>query len=199
MKPSTKGFLLGLFAGVTLIVVVEVVGFFLLSLVAQKMMDSRGGFGRMALSEPRFPSADRLELHGAADESWVLTSLDGSELSFGELRGKTVFLNLWATWCGPCVMEMPAIESLYESVREDRNVALVLVSEEDPETVDAFARQQGWDLPLYVATTRPEVFRSRGVPATFVIDPEGAVVYRHIGAADWDSDGCRAFLSELSR
>ena len=88
---------------------------------------------------------------GAASYNWAIRKLDGEEISFSQFRGKPVFLNVWATWCGPCVQEMPEIQALYESLK-DSETAFVLLSEEELDEVKPFVREQGLDVPIYIAT-----------------------------------------------
>lgn len=135
---------------------------------------------------------------GVASYSWSLRSLDGEEISFSQFRGKTVFLNVWATWCGPCISEMPDIQQLYESMK-GQGVVFVLLSEEELEPVKEFVAEQGLEAPIYIATSAlPEVFESQGIPATFIVDPQGQVVLRRIGADAWNNDTCRAFFRSLA-
>lgn len=133
---------------------------------------------------------------GAADYNWQLTSLDGRELTFAEFQNKVVFLNVWATWCGPCVAEMPAIQRLHDAVSAD-GIALVLVSDEDAATVQDFVDQGNYTFPVYLSKALPSVFESDGIPATFVVNREGRVVLSYLGAAAWDSAACQSFLRAL--
>ncbi len=78
------------------------------------------------------------------------------------------------------------------------DVIFVLLSEETLDEVKEFVQQQGIAAPVYVATSAlPEVFESRGIPATFLISPQGNVVLRRLGAASWDNDNCRNYLRDL--
>ncbi len=194
MKSSTKGFLLGLVSGVGLTLVVIVGGFVALMLVGRAMM---GGAVANAMPSPIMPAMDRLTVYGQADYDWNLKTLDGEAVSFESFRGKTVLLNHWATWCGPCVAEMPSLAALHESIDRD-DVAIVLVSTEDAHTIRSFLERKGLSLPAYVAEGVPAVFETRGIPATFILDPAGAIVYSHVGAANWDSDSCREFLNAIA-
>jgi thiol-disulfide isomerase/thioredoxin len=133
---------------------------------------------------------------GVADYNWQLTSLDGRTLSFSEFQNKVVFLNVWATWCGPCVAEMPAIQRLHDAVSAD-GIALVLVSDEDAAEVRDFVRAGNFTFPVYLSKALPAVFESEGIPATFVVSREGRVVLSHLGAAAWDSAACQSFLRAL--
>lgn len=144
------------------------------------------------LSPPPFPQQESL-----TGMEWKLQSLDGVETSLSAFEGKVLFVNLWATWCGPCVVEMPGIQRLYEQFpRED--VAFLLVSDEPPDVVEEFVDEKGWKLPLYVSDEeRPSAFDSRGIPATFILDRTGRIVFRHVGSAAWDDESSVRFLTEL--
>jgi thiol-disulfide isomerase/thioredoxin len=156
----------------------------------------RGGPGRIFGLSSGCPSPSEAEAHGAADDAWRLQALDGSEVAFEQFRNQVVFVNVWATWCGPCREEMPGIQSLYEALRQD--VAFVVVSEEAPEVVQRWIEQQGYTFPVYVsATPLPAVFDTPGIPATFVVNRQGRIVLKRVGARDWNSESCQEFLKAL--
>jgi thiol-disulfide isomerase/thioredoxin len=135
---------------------------------------------------------------GRLPEDWAVTDLDGKELTMRQLRGKVVFLNQWATWCGPCVHEMPSIQALYESLR-GQDIAFVILSNEQPDTVKSFVKKRGWSLPVYVvAEGVPPVLQTRLIPVTFVINRRGEVIFRQEGSMDWNTDTVRAFLKKVS-
>ena len=134
---------------------------------------------------------------GRTDYKWVLTRMDSEQIRLSEFRDKVIFVNVWATWCGPCRMEMPAIQALHDSMKTD-NVAFVLVSEEEPETVQEYIEKNEFRFPVYVSRgDLPDEFQSDGIPATFIVDRQGHVVLRSVGASDWNSNGCRAYLRSL--
>lgn len=134
---------------------------------------------------------------GQADYNWSLRSLDGAEVPLASFQGKVLFLNVWATWCGPCVAEMPSIQKLHESLK-GQDVTFVLVSEEKADTVSHFVQRQEFTVPVYVSAGKlPQTFNTPGIPATFIVDRDGSIVYRHVGAADWNSAPCRDFLHSL--
>lgn len=141
-----------------------------------------------------FPDPAKLVPLGKLPASWAVTGLDGKEVSTEDLRGKVVFINRWATWCGPCVVEMPSIQALYESLK-DSDIAFVIVSNEKADKIKEFVKKKGWNLPIYVATEGlPPVLRSEYIPATFVVDSAGNIVYRIQQVMDWDTDAARRFL-----
>lgn len=143
-------------------------------------------------------SLDNDEQYFVSDQTkqWELYRLDGERISFQELNEKPVFLNIWATWCPPCIAELPSIEALYDQYGEE--VSFILVSNEDPEKVIAFAAKHGYEsLPFYYSNYSPVDFSTQSIPATFVLSKEGKVMIEKKGAARWNSDKTKKLLDEL--
>lgn len=134
--------------------------------------------------------------------TWPVTDLAGNTVDVADLKGKTVFINIWATWCGFCIHEFPNIENLYADYRDDENVVFLLVTKEDEETVQTWLDGPGaaYNLPFYrTEDSFPTRFSVRGYPSTFIVGPDGRVVFQHTGAAQWDGERSRRFLAALSR
>ena len=113
-------------------------------------------------------------------------------------KGKAIVVNEWATWCPPCRAEMPSLNQLYEELR-DKNIAFVFVSKEEPTTVRQFIANNKYSIPVYVRKDElPLAFRSDGIPATFVLAPNGSMAFMHVGGAKWDTDKTKQFLVELA-
>jgi peroxiredoxin len=92
---------------------------------------------------------------------------------------------------------MPSIQRLYDSMKTER-AAFLMVSDEEPERVRKFVVKKGYTFPVYIAGGQaPAAFESRGIPATFIVDRTGAIVFRQVGGAKWDDDSCRRFLHKL--
>jgi len=128
--------------------------------------------------------------------SWLLTDLNGNQVTYGELNENPVFLNIWATWCPPCVAELPGIEELNSKFGEQ--ISFILVSNENPETVKAFAEKYNYDgLSFYISNSVPPEFSSRSIPTTFIIDKNGIVKVNKKGAARWNSDKTEKLLHQL--
>ena len=126
---------------------------------------------------------------------------DTSTHSLAEYRNQVVLLNLWATWCGPCVIEMPSIQRLYDRY-QSRGLRVVGVAVDDPPFADrvrAFVaeHQLTFDI-LHEGSGRVEQdYRSRGLPATYIIGRDGRIRVIRQGATDWDSPAHRAVIEQL--
>ncbi len=149
------------------------------------------------------PSAPRLGGGGGgqpADFAWEMVDLQDRPASLEAYRGKTVFLNIWATWCGPCVAEMPSIARLAEEPRlKDRGIAFVCVSVDDTtDLVRSFLKGRSWKMDFFRSQEIPRVFQTAGIPATFIIGPDGRIAASEVGSASWDSPETIAMLEKLS-
>lgn len=136
----------------------------------------------------------------AAGTGFMMAGLDGKPFPFENLRGKVVFLNIWATWCPPCLAEMPNIQSLYEKVGSD-NVAFVMLSVDEGtnDKVQKFIDKKGYTFPVYrPASQIPDEFQSSAIPTTFILSPEGRIMDRHEGMADYDTQEVQDYLRSLA-
>jgi len=146
-----------------------------------------------ALDFPELPLAPEGE-----EPPWILTALDRTTADFESFAGKAVFLNFWATWCGPCIAEMPNIQALYDAVKDREGVEVVLVSNEEPETVKAWVEAEGYTMPIYTVESLAKRFHLRGFPTTYILTPEGRIAFEHIGYAAWDGGKTQDFLERLA-
>jgi thiol-disulfide isomerase/thioredoxin len=128
----------------------------------------------------------------------TLRGQDGAELELSQYKGKTVFMNIWATWCGPCRAEMPNLERLYERLKGDPNIVFVFVSDEEPDVVKAFVEESKHTLPVFT-TTDEWPLPVRGYPTTVILSPAGDLVLQQTGSCAWDGGATEAFLLALSR
>ena len=129
-------------------------------------------------------------------QSWQIYDMQGNQVSFASLNEKPVFLNFWATWCPPCIAELPGIADLYEKYHGDVN--FILVSAESRAKVRAFAKKNGFNqLPFYQNTTLPSDFSSQSIPTTFIINKDGVVVVSKKGAARWNSGSIEEVIEQL--
>ncbi len=135
-----------------------------------------------------------------AGASFKMVNLQGKQVAFGSLKGKVVFLNIWATWCPPCIAEMPNIQKLYEKVGSDK-IAFVMLSVDEGgmDKVKKFIDKKGYTFPVYMpAGPFPQEFYSNAIPTTFIISPDGKIVAKQEGMADYDTPEVVEFLQKLA-
>ncbi|MBX3730696.1 MAG: TlpA family protein disulfide reductase [Candidatus Sumerlaeia bacterium] len=135
------------------------------------------------------------------DPTWTLRTPEGQRVLAGEWRGRTVLVNVWASWCPPCFVEMPSLVRLGQQLAGRDDILLVLVStDESLEIVEDAIVQLGLEnSPVYVPAGRvPETIPDRYLPSTFVIAPDGRIVFQHYGAYEWDNPRVLAFLEEVA-
>ena len=142
---------------------------------------------------PRFSVAVKA---AKPDLAWPLERLGGATTNLADFQEKVLFVRNWATWCGPCVREMPAMEKLAARF-EGRSVAFIVVSSEAVDTVSSFVAERNWQLPIYVAKARPAPFQTPAIPSTFILDSARRVVFSHMGTADWDDETTDDYLHQL--
>ena len=122
---------------------------------------------------------------GAPAPEYAAVSLAGDSVSLAGLRGKVVLLNVWATWCAPCREEIPVLQDLHE-LHAPRGLEVVGVSVDargETETVRSFAGDFGVTYPIWLDPDErvASLFRTIGVPSTFLIDRDGTLIWRHLG------------------
>ena len=185
-----KTFTLGFLSGILLAyVILPLFLYSFLPLFTDKGLEEITG----RLSLPPLPTR-----HGKLDYAWSLHTLDGVEVQLTKFQGQTIFLHFWATWCGPCIAEMPGIQRLYESVKDD-GLSFLLVTDETEETVRNFLLKQGLTLPVYLAGKNlPSQLRPKAIPTTLVINHRGQIVFKHTGSARWDDLLVVEYIKSLS-
>ena len=133
-----------------------------------------------------------------ADFNLKLIDDDGAIKSLADFKGKVIFMNFWATWCPPCVAEMPSIAKLHKEMGDQ--VAFVMLSFDlDFEKAKAFNKRKKYDLPVYApAADLPDIYNSSDLPTTYIIDASGNLVLTHKGMADYSDPEFRQFLNSLN-
>ncbi|WP_194850383.1 TlpA family protein disulfide reductase [Nonlabens antarcticus] len=132
-----------------------------------------------------------------ADFNFDLINEQGKMISLADLKGKVIFINMWATWCPPCIAEMPSIDRLHEELGDE--VAFVMVSlDQDFEKAKAFNKNRGYNLPIYApGNNPPAMYQSTTIPTTYVIGADGNLALIHKGMADYSTSDFKEFLISL--
>jgi len=145
-------------------------------------------------SMPPVAAGDR-----AAD--FKLESLDGKDVSLADLKGKIVFLNVWATWCGPCREEMPSMETLFDEFKDNKDFVMLAVSQDTRgrASVEQYVEKNGYHFTILLdpKNTVSSSYDVSGVPETFIINREGRIVAHHMGAFDWSRPDVKDALRQL--
>lgn len=145
------------------------------------------------------PDTEESIIHGSrADYNMPLLTITGERTSLSDFEGKTIFINFWATWCPPCIAEMPNIQRLYNEV-ENEDIVFVMASlDGDPQKAWDFVERKGFTFPVYSVIAKPRIYDASIVPSTYVISPQGNIVMKHQGMAKYDTDSFKEFLNSVS-
>ncbi|MGN6264608.1 MAG: TlpA family protein disulfide reductase [Ginsengibacter sp.] len=127
--------------------------------------------------------------------SFSFSSPEGNTLTSSTLQGKVVFINFWASWCPPCRAEMPSLNSLYLTLKNDSRFVFLFVSEDDDRTkASEYLKKNNFSIPMYYRNqVSPEMF-SGTLPTTIVLDKKGNIVMKHTGLAGYDNE---KFITQL--
>ena len=127
---------------------------------------------------------------------WQLIDLEGNEINLSNSKNEVILINVWATWCPPCIAEMPSLQELYADYKDQ--VDFYFVANDKPEAVKKFLAKHKYNFPVFMqASNAPNQLQSNSLPTTFLIDKKGNIVVSKTGAANWNSDQFRAKLDEL--
>jgi len=124
----------------------------------------------------------------------ILKSSDGTVINSEELSDKTIFINYWATWCPPCLGELPHINKLYQQVKSDPNVVFLLISkDQDFNKAIRFMDKKEYDLPIYTEVKGFDQLSSRVLPSSYVIK-NGEIVFETEGMSNFNTQEFKDFL-----
>jgi len=119
-----------------------------------------------------------------------LPDMDGEVFSLQQYRGKPVIINFWATWCPPCREELPSMNRAWQKIKDD-NIAMIAINVgEDEDTIFSFMGDYPIDFQMLMDQDGNTIkqWPIKGLPTTFVIDPQGRMAYRAIGGREWDAN-----------
>jgi thiol-disulfide isomerase/thioredoxin len=192
MKTKALETIKSLAVGVGVIVLLQVTG----------IMGTVSGLTQSAMLEVGVLNAgdDPIKDPEAFDYNFAVRKGETEKINFDQYKGKVVFLNVWATWCGPCRREMPTIEALYKKMNTS-GVEFVMLSvdrESDRQKIASYIDKYDYTFPVY----RPSGYLTAqlnvpGIPTTFVIDKKGNIVSKEIGASNFDTPKFIRFLNKL--
>ncbi len=126
---------------------------------------------------------------GQPAPDFSLVDRQGKTWTLSELKGQVVFINFWATWCPPCLKELPSMQKLYAALPTDNFKMLAILSQDQPSSADLVAKKRGITIPilhddLNVAGSN---YFLTGLPESFIVDKQGILVEKFIGPAQWET------------
>lgn len=134
-----------------------------------------------------------------ANLNMAMVSMEGDQVNLQQFRGKVLFINFWASWCPPCVAEMPTILKLSKEI-SNPDVQFILVNlDENSQKARDFIKRKDINLPVFQPISRiPTELSSSTIPATFIIDKSGRIALQRKGMAEYDTKAIRALLKKLA-
>lgn len=155
----------------------------------------------VGLFQPQITEHQKNGNEAYVDNSVAFKGQDGETISLNDLKGKVVFINFWATWCPPCIAEMPAINKMSQQFKDDHNVVILMVdADKDLKKSVQFMKRRKYQLSVFTpATSIPENMFQGSLPTTLVIDKKGQIVYKHEGAASYKNQKFIDFIDKLRK
>jgi peroxiredoxin len=161
----------------------------LVIILSLKLNDSAFKFSNQAAIKNNLPAPD-----------FTFPGLDGKKVSLSNYKGKVVLVNIWATWCPPCVDEMPSMEKLYRKFK-GQNFEILAVSIDEPglKAVAPFMKKSNLTFPALIDSEGAikTVYGITGIPESFIIDQQGILIKKIVGPVDWATPQIFSFFSDL--
>jgi len=130
------------------------------------------------------------------DYQWNLTTLSSETIDLNRSKGEVTIVSFWATWCAPCLAEMPELQKLYEKFGD--KVDFYFVSNEKKATLQNFLEKKNFSIPIYIPLEpSPAALETRSLPTTFLISKSGEIVIHKTGAASWNNERVHELLDSL--
>ena len=175
--------------------------FFWLLIIMLIIPTTRAGFlsvvskVRTAVFMPAIKANDGPVLDAAAKE-WSLVDIGGKHIKLGDFDGQVLLVNFWATWCPPCRAEMPSLEKLYADYGS--KITFMMVTNEEIDPISSFMDDKQYTFPVWLTLSPPPSgMLTKSIPATFIVNKQGKIVFSKTGAMDWNSKKVRDFLDTL--
>ncbi|NNJ89373.1 MAG: TlpA family protein disulfide reductase [Eudoraea sp.] len=152
-------------------------------------------YSNRILSKNPIPVAQR-EKEIVDEYDWTLKSFDGELLNLEDHKGKVIVINFWATWCPPCIEELPSLQGLYNDYSD--KVTFLFVARDKENRVATFLSKKDYNIPVYFERgLTPKLFYYPSIPSTYIIGKKGVIEMAKTGSYDWNSNPVRELLDNL--
>ncbi|MCM8570034.1 TlpA family protein disulfide reductase [Gramella jeungdoensis] len=175
----------------------EVIGFVHRGLLETGLLNPKVEERKEPMGTETLANSGDVKKYPVADLNLKLKDINGDSVSLSDLKGKVIFMNFWATWCPPCVAEMPGINKLHNALGDEVAFVMLSMDQEFEKAIDYKERKE-FGLPIYEPVSQiPSMYGSSQLPTTYVIDAEGYLVLTHMGMADYNTEEFKTFLKSL--
>lgn len=162
------------------------------------------GLMKIGLFQPPIPqqsdqAGSSLLSSSEAGGEMVFEDENGKTVNLSDLKGKVVFINFWATWCPPCIAEMPSIYKLSEKFKDKSDVVFMMVDmDADMKKSKNFLQKNGYNLKVYIPASQISTdYFAGALPTTILFDKSGKLVFKHEGGADYSNTEFEKFLNSI--
>ncbi|GGI57263.1 TlpA family protein disulfide reductase [Winogradskyella haliclonae] len=127
---------------------------------------------------------------------WQLKTEQETPYSFNQSKDKIVIVNFWATWCPPCIAEMPSLQKLYDKYGQD--IDFLFVTNDSIDKIEAFKEKNNYTFPVYqILSNPPKELQTSSIPRTLIINPKGEIIIDKSGAVDWFGEKVKKEIDKL--
>ncbi len=158
------------------------------------------GFFQPKLEQPAYTTEETsTPVDSTSSDKASFITESGKTINTEDLKGKVVFINFWATWCGPCIAEMPSIQVLYNKFKDNSNVEFLIVEiDNNIAGANEFIAKQKLDLPIvYPNSNIPQSWLENAIPTTVILGKDGMIAERKQGMYDYSGKGVQDFIQSL--
>lgn len=158
------------------------------------------GLMTIGLFQPKTPSLEEGNTALISAPSFSVRDVSDQSIDLADQKGKVLFINFWATWCPPCIAEMPSINTLYQQFRDDPNVQFILLDvDAQPQKSRDFMTKNNWTLPVYIPNQNiPPDYFTGTLPTTVIVNKKGQITFKHSGVGDFSNKKIKDYLKALS-
>lgn len=159
------------------------------------------GLMKIGLFKPTLEEPEKIDSQISDQNNISFKNDKGEIVHMNDLKGKVVFINFWATWCPPCIAEMPSIATLYERLKGNSEVVFLIVEiEGESEKANKFMVGKQLNLPVYYPNSQiPKEWLGGSIPTTLIINKHGEIATKHEGLADYSRQEVSDFIIELTK
>ena len=189
MKTTIMNFLNKNWSNVLFVIII------ILLVIPQTGMPIKVAFNKLIAFSPSVVKEAKRDVLNNYD--WNLKTLDGESKNLSDSKQRVSVINLWATWCPPCVAEMPSFQKLYDDYG-DKVDFYFISKDQNKAIVKKFMTKKAYTLPVYFSASKiPVELQSNSLPTSYVISKSGSIAINKVGAAAWNSDSMRGLLDDL--